>query len=175
MKLVESRARSRREERRGHYLSTSVGTCSRICSYHSLLVHVKAARTIVLLCVIAPEGQPPDQTQVASICNRLGDPMRAAFLKTEGRLVMIDAQMPTIQSPDQILIKVKTVGICGSEVHASRGSHPFTRHELDGLVQARTERGKQDASSRSSSDSSSAHDDQKLLQWKEISNGTQLC
>jgi len=66
--------------------------------------------------------------------------MRAAFLETEGRLVMIDAQMPTIQSPDQILIKVKTVGICGSEVHAFRGSHPFRKapvilgHEMAGDV-----------------------------------------
>jgi len=66
--------------------------------------------------------------------------MRAAFLETEGRLVMIDAQMPTIQSPDQILIKVKTVGICGSEAHAFRGSHPFRRapvilgHEMAGDV-----------------------------------------
>ena len=66
--------------------------------------------------------------------------MRAAFLKTEGRLVMIDAQMPTIQSPDQIIIKVKTVGICGSEVHAFNGSHPFRKapvilgHEMAGDV-----------------------------------------
>ena len=64
--------------------------------------------------------------------------MRAAFLKTEGHLVMIDAQMPTIQSPDQLLIKVKTVGICGSELHAFRGSHPFRKapsilgHEMAG-------------------------------------------
>lgn len=66
--------------------------------------------------------------------------MRAAFLKTEGHLMMIDAQMPTIQSPDQILIKVKTVGICGSEVHAFHGSHPFRKapvilgHEMAGDV-----------------------------------------
>jgi L-iditol 2-dehydrogenase len=66
--------------------------------------------------------------------------MRAAFLKTEGRLMMIDAQMPTIQSPDQILIKVRTVGICGSEVHAFRGSHPFRKapvilgHEMAGDI-----------------------------------------
>jgi L-iditol 2-dehydrogenase len=66
--------------------------------------------------------------------------MRAAFLETEGRLVMINAQMPTIQSSDQILIKVKTVGICGSEVHAFRGSHPFRKapvilgHEMAGDV-----------------------------------------
>ena len=66
--------------------------------------------------------------------------MRAAFLETEGRLVMIDAQMPTIQSPNQILIKVRTVGVCGSEVHAFHGSHPFRKapvilgHEMAGDV-----------------------------------------
>jgi len=66
--------------------------------------------------------------------------MRAALLETEGRLVMIDAKMPTIQSPDQIIVKVQKVGICGSEVHAFRGSHPLRRapvilgHEMAGDV-----------------------------------------
>jgi L-iditol 2-dehydrogenase len=53
--------------------------------------------------------------------------MRAAFLETEGRLVMTEVEMPTIQSADQILIQVKTVGVCGSEVHAFEGTHPYRK------------------------------------------------
>jgi L-iditol 2-dehydrogenase len=66
--------------------------------------------------------------------------MRAAFLKEEGHLVMIDAEMPVITSPDQVLIRVRTVGICGSEVHAFCGTHPFRKapivlgHEMAGEV-----------------------------------------
>jgi L-iditol 2-dehydrogenase len=66
--------------------------------------------------------------------------MRAAFLETEGRLVMVEAEMPTIQSADQILIQVRTVGVCGSEIHAFEGTHPYRRapvilgHEMAGDV-----------------------------------------
>jgi len=66
--------------------------------------------------------------------------MRAAFLETEGRMAMVEAEMPTIQSADQILIQVKTVGVCGSEVHAFHGTHPYRKapvilgHEAAGEV-----------------------------------------
>ena len=33
--------------------------------------------------------------------------------------------MPTIQGADEILIKIKTVGVCGSEVHGFHGTHPY--------------------------------------------------
>ena len=48
--------------------------------------------------------------------------------------------MPVIRSPDQVLIRVKTVGVCGSEVHAFQGTHPFRKapvvlgHEMAGVV-----------------------------------------
>lgn len=66
--------------------------------------------------------------------------MRAAFLKEEGHLVMIDAEMPVITDPKQVIIRVRTVGICGSEVHAFCGTHPFRKapivlgHEMAGEV-----------------------------------------
>ncbi len=66
--------------------------------------------------------------------------MRAAFLETEGRLVVTEVEAPAIQSADQILIQVKTVGVCGSEVHAFHGTHPFRKapvvlgHEVAGDV-----------------------------------------
>lgn len=51
--------------------------------------------------------------------------MRAALLETPGRLVMTEAPMPTIQGADEVLIQVRTVGVCGSEVHAFHGTHPY--------------------------------------------------
>jgi L-iditol 2-dehydrogenase len=66
--------------------------------------------------------------------------MRAAYLETEQHLVMTEAEMPVIRSPDQVLIRVKTVGVCGSEVHAFQGTHPFRKapvvlgHEMAGVV-----------------------------------------
>lgn len=68
--------------------------------------------------------------------------MRTALLESEGRLVLADLEPPAIQSTDQLLIQVKTVGICGSEVHAYRGTHPFRKaptvlgHEAAGVVSA---------------------------------------
>jgi L-iditol 2-dehydrogenase len=66
--------------------------------------------------------------------------MRTAFLETEGRLVLTETPMPDIQSDDQVLIRVKTVGVCGSEVHAFHGTHPYRKapvilgHEAAGDV-----------------------------------------
>jgi L-iditol 2-dehydrogenase len=55
---------------------------------------------------------------------------------------MVDAPMPAIERPDQVLIRVKTVGVCGSEVHAFHGTHPYRRapvilgHEVAGDIVA---------------------------------------
>ena len=53
---------------------------------------------------------------------------------------MTEAETPVIRNPDQVLIQVKTVGVCGSEVHAFQGTHPFREapailgHEMAGVV-----------------------------------------
>jgi L-iditol 2-dehydrogenase len=66
--------------------------------------------------------------------------MRAAYLKTEGHVVMAEVETPTIQNPDEVLIQVRTVGVCGSEVHAFQGTHPFRKapvvlgHEVAGVI-----------------------------------------
>lgn len=68
--------------------------------------------------------------------------MRAAYLESVGKLVMKDAPMPEITRPDEALIQVKMVGVCGSEVHAFHGTHPFRKapailgHEMSGVVAA---------------------------------------
>lgn len=68
--------------------------------------------------------------------------MRAALLEHVGRMVMVDVERPTIHKPDEILIQTKTVGVCGSEVHAFHGTHPYRQapvilgHEAAGDVVA---------------------------------------
>ncbi len=66
--------------------------------------------------------------------------MRAALLQNPGHMVMTEAPKPTIQGADEILIQVKTVGVCGSEVHGFHGTHPYRiapvilGHEVAGEV-----------------------------------------
>lgn len=68
--------------------------------------------------------------------------MRAAILTAEHHLEMRNVDKPVIQAPDQVLIQVKTVGVCGSEVHAFEGTHPYRKapvilgHEMAGDVVA---------------------------------------
>lgn len=66
--------------------------------------------------------------------------MKAAFLEKTGQLVIKDVPKPQLQADDQILIQVKSVGICGSEVHGFEGTHPYRKapvilgHEASGVV-----------------------------------------
>jgi 2-desacetyl-2-hydroxyethyl bacteriochlorophyllide A dehydrogenase len=68
--------------------------------------------------------------------------MRAAFLESIGQLVIKDIEAPRITRPDEVLIQVKVVGVCGSEVHAFEGTHPYRNapvvlgHEAAGIVTA---------------------------------------
>ncbi len=68
--------------------------------------------------------------------------MRAALLESVGRLVLTDVEAPVIDGMDQVLVQVKCVGICGSEVHAFEGTHPYRKpptilgHETAGVVTA---------------------------------------
>ncbi|MCL2865447.1 MAG: alcohol dehydrogenase catalytic domain-containing protein [Lachnospiraceae bacterium] len=69
--------------------------------------------------------------------------MRAAFIDKPFSISFIkDAPEPQLSEGRQIKIKVHTVGICGSEMHAYHGTHPFrippvvTGHEFSGTVVA---------------------------------------
>jgi L-iditol 2-dehydrogenase len=66
--------------------------------------------------------------------------MRAALLSAEKHMTMIDTAMPAVERPDDVLIRTKIVGVCGSEVHAFYGTHPYRKapvilgHEVAGDV-----------------------------------------
>jgi len=53
--------------------------------------------------------------------------VRSVLLQREGHLHMTEVDPPTIHKPDQVLVRTSAVGICGSEVHAFRGTHPFRK------------------------------------------------
>ena len=66
--------------------------------------------------------------------------MKAAVLEAIGRLAIREVDPPTLGGPDQALIRVRAVGICGSEIHAFKGTHPFRKppsilgHEVTGDI-----------------------------------------
>lgn len=65
--------------------------------------------------------------------------MKQAVLTGPKTIEFSDIERPEIK-PDEILIKVKNIGICGSDIHAYYGKHPFMSfpirlgHEMAGEV-----------------------------------------
>jgi threonine dehydrogenase-like Zn-dependent dehydrogenase len=51
--------------------------------------------------------------------------MKALVLKDVGQLVLEERRVPHVQDPDDILIKVKAAGICGTDVKILEGKHHF--------------------------------------------------
>jgi L-iditol 2-dehydrogenase len=66
--------------------------------------------------------------------------MKAAVLESVGKLAIREVERPELKGPDWALIKVRAVGICGSEIHAFQGTHPFRKppsilgHEVTGDI-----------------------------------------
>ncbi len=65
--------------------------------------------------------------------------MKAAILEDIGKIAVRDVDDPTIGS-NEILIRVQYAGVCGSDLHAFKGDHPFRKppvilgHELAGTI-----------------------------------------
>lgn len=51
--------------------------------------------------------------------------MRTIVLENPGRLEQINTSLPDAVGPDQALVKVHQVGICGTDIHAYRGEQPY--------------------------------------------------
>lgn len=66
--------------------------------------------------------------------------MKAAVLTKIRKIEIKDIEKPKIKD-DEVLIKVKSTGICGSDLHAYRGVHPFRKppvvlgHEVSGIIE----------------------------------------
>ena len=55
------------------------------------------------------------------------------------KIIFRDIQVPEV-GPDQVLVKMKRIGICGSDIHVYHGTHPYTSypvtqgHEVSGQI-----------------------------------------
>jgi len=67
--------------------------------------------------------------------------MRQAIMTEPGRIVFEDVPVPRPKK-GEILLRIKRIGICGSDIHVYHGKHPFTKypivqgHEYCGIVEA---------------------------------------
>ena len=58
-----------------------------------------------------------------------------------GDIIFREVPVP-VPGPDQVLIKIKRIGICGSDIHVYHGTHPYTSypvtqgHEVSGQIAA---------------------------------------
>ncbi|HUU26195.1 MAG TPA: alcohol dehydrogenase catalytic domain-containing protein [archaeon] len=66
--------------------------------------------------------------------------MKQAVMTAPGRIEIQDIPKPEA-GPNQVVVKVKNIGICGSDIHVYHGKHPYTSypvvqgHEVSGEVE----------------------------------------
>lgn len=67
--------------------------------------------------------------------------MLQAVMTQPGRIVFREVETPTV-STNEVLMAVKRIGVCGSDIHVYHGKHPYTTypvvqgHEVSGVVTA---------------------------------------
>jgi threonine dehydrogenase-like Zn-dependent dehydrogenase len=68
--------------------------------------------------------------------------MKAWTIISEGRTALIEKEKP-VPAADEVLVKIRIVGYCGSDLNMFRGSNPLAKlprvpgHELAGIIEAR--------------------------------------
>lgn len=66
--------------------------------------------------------------------------MRQATMTAPGVIEIGTVDMP-VPGPEDVLLRIKRIGICGSDVHVNHGRHPFTSypvvqgHEFSGVIE----------------------------------------
>jgi L-gulonate 5-dehydrogenase len=53
------------------------------------------------------------------------DKMKVGVVETPGVLKLVEREIPNIKNADDVLVKVRRVGICGSDIHILHGKNPF--------------------------------------------------
>lgn len=65
--------------------------------------------------------------------------MKQAVMTAPGEIEFRNIEVP-VPGPDQVLVKIKKIGICGSDIHVYHGKHPYTKypvtqgHEVSGEI-----------------------------------------
>src|SRR2546427_203460 len=66
--------------------------------------------------------------------------MKQAVMTAPGRIELRDVPAPEV-APEQVLVRMKRIGVCGSDIHVFHGKHPLTPypvvqgHEVSGVVE----------------------------------------
>ena len=67
--------------------------------------------------------------------------MKQQLMTAPGQITFREVPVPEV-GPDQVLVKIKKIGICGSDIHVYHGTHPYTSypvtqgHEVSGQIVA---------------------------------------
>lgn len=65
--------------------------------------------------------------------------MKQQVMTEPGKIIFRDIPIPAV-GPNQVLVKIKRIGVCGSDIHVYHGSHPYTKypvtqgHEVSGKI-----------------------------------------
>lgn len=65
--------------------------------------------------------------------------MKQAVMTSPGKIIFREVPVPGI-TENQVLIEIKRIGVCGSDVHVYHGKHPYTTypvvqgHEVSGII-----------------------------------------
>ena len=68
--------------------------------------------------------------------------MRQAIMTTPGVIEFNDVSKPSALKPNEVLLKIQRIGVCGSDIHVYHGEHPATPypvvqgHEYSGTIEA---------------------------------------
>lgn len=55
--------------------------------------------------------------------------MIQALMVKPGEIIFQDVPVPEVK-PDQIKVKMKSIGVCGSDIHVNHGKHPYTSYPV---------------------------------------------
>ena len=55
--------------------------------------------------------------------------MIQAIMTKPGEIIYLDVDVPAV-GPDHIKVKMKRIGVCGSDIHVNHGKHPFTSYPV---------------------------------------------
>lgn len=66
--------------------------------------------------------------------------MKQAVMTSPGKIEFRDVPVP-VPGPTEVLVRMKRIGVCGSDIHVYHGKHPLTPypvvqgHEVSGVVE----------------------------------------
>ncbi|MFP4381770.1 MAG: zinc-dependent alcohol dehydrogenase [Candidatus Sumerlaeia bacterium] len=67
--------------------------------------------------------------------------MLQAVMTKPGEIEYRDVDKPAIKKPNQVIVRMERIGVCGSDIHVYHGTHPFTGypvvqgHEVSGVIE----------------------------------------